>query len=216
MRTVVLTVLSFAVLSLLGAAGFIYSGLFNVAATDPHSAPVYWVLDTARVRSIKAHASEIAAPADWNEEARVVTATAHFSAHCAICHGAPGVKRGDLAAGMYPLPPDLSEVSTRYTPEQLFWILKNGIKMSGMPSMADDGDDMLWSTVAFLERLPGMSADDYNDLWMTSQAQGGMDHMMNMGGMTMPGMTMAPADGSQPSPATERASMPEPKPGNHP
>ncbi|MDN3626867.1 hypothetical protein [Methylobacterium isbiliense] len=58
--------------------------------------------------------------------------------------------------------------------------------MSGMPSMESDGDAMLWSTVAFLEKLPRMSDEAYNDLWMQAQAagsQGGMNHgAMNMDG----------------------------------
>ena len=214
MRTVALTVLCLAALGLLGAAAFVYSGAFNVAATDPHSAPAYWVMETTRLRSIKAHAEGVVVPPDWDTEARVVMATSHFAAHCAICHGAPGVKRDALAAGMYPLPPDLTKASARYTPGQLFWILKNGIKMSGMPSMADDGDDMLWSTVAFLEKLPSLSPDGYNDLWMASQAQSGMDRMMDMEGMAMPGM--AAGEGGQPSPPAEPSTAPARTPGNQP
>jgi hypothetical protein len=96
---------------------------------------------------------------------------------------------------MYPRPPSLTNVSRRYAPGELFWILKHGIKMSGMPSMADDGDRMLWATVAFLERLPTLSDDDYDGLWLASQAGGGS---MDMGGMAMDGM--APAEPA-PTPA---------------
>lgn len=216
MRTILYTVLVLVLLSMAGAAAFIYSGAFNVAASEPHWGPTYWVMETARVRSIKSHAAGIVAPKGLDDQSRVVAATDHFAAHCAICHGAPGTKRGDLAAGMYPLPPDLTNVSERYTPEELFWILKNGIKMSGMPSMAEDGDDMLWSTVAFLEKLPAMSADDYSDLWMASQAQGGMGHMMHMGNMNMPGMTMDPPGSEQSSPSSKPSGSPVPSPDNAP
>lgn len=185
MRAVLYTIVSLAVVAAVGGAAFVYSGAYNVAATEPHWPITHWVLETVRVRSIKAHAAGLSPPAGFDDAARIPAAVGHFSEHCALCHGAPGTKRDDVAQGMYPQPPDLTEVSKRYTPAELFWILKNGIKMSAMPSMADDGDDMLWATVAFLRKLPGMSVDEYNDLWMASQAQGGMNHdMKNMGGMS--------------------------------
>ncbi len=191
MKTVVLTVIVVVLVAAAAGAAVIYSGAYNVAATDQHWKLVYWIMDTTRVRSIKAHAAGIVVPGGFDDQAKVVAAVGHFAAHCAACHGGPGVDKGDLAAGMYPQPPDLTHVSQRYTPAELFWILKNGIKMSGMPSMADDGDEMLWETVAFLEKLPSMSPDDYNDLWMASQAQsGGHQHMMHMGSTGMTGGDM--------------------------
>lgn len=186
MRTVILTVLSAIVLAILGAVAFVYSGIFNVAADEPHSALVLSVLETARVRSIQAHAAGIVPPSGYDTEPNVVAAAGHFAEHCVICHGAPGVKQSDLAKGMYPRPPDLTQVSDRYTPGQIFWIVKHGIKMTAMPTMADDGDPMLWATVAFLQRLPRMSEDDYNELWMKAQAEAGQGHG-GMGEMKMGG-----------------------------
>lgn len=178
-KLVLVTLLSAGVLSVLIATAVIYAGLFNVAATEPHWPATYWVLETARVRSIQVHAAGLAPPAGYDEPNKIVAAVGHFSEHCATCHGAPGAKQSELAEGMYPRPPNLKEAAGRYTPGELFWILKHGIKMSGMPSMESDGDAMLWATVAFLEKLPRMSDDAYNDLWMQAQAagaQGGMDH----------------------------------------
>jgi mono/diheme cytochrome c family protein len=189
MKRVVLALVAVVFLGVAAGAAFIYSGVFNVAATDPHWPITYWAMETARVRSIQAHAAGIAVPSGLDDQEKIIGAVGHFSAHCAVCHGAPGADRGEFTAGMYPQPPSLTDVSKRYTSAELFWILKNGIKMSGMPSMADDGDEMLWSTVAFLEKLPNLSVDEYSDLWMASQAQGGHG-MMNMGGMKMDGMSM--------------------------
>ena len=187
MKIVVLTLIAVVLAVAAAGAAVIYTGAYNVAASDPHWALTYRIMETARVRSIKAHAAGIVIPAGYDDQAKVVAASGHFAAHCAVCHGGPGTDRGDLAAGMYPQPPDLTDVSKRYTPAELFWILKNGIKMSGMPSMADDGNEMLWATVGLLEKLPGMTPDDYNELWMASQAQGGGHHGMDMGGMKMDG-----------------------------
>ena len=184
MKTVILTLLSTVAVAVVASAVFVYSGVFNVAASDPHWAITHWVLETVRTRSIQAHASGLTAPAGYDAPANVAGAVKHFAEHCATCHGGPGTNRAEFAEGMYPQPPDLKAVSGRYTAGELFWILKNGIKMSGMPSMADDGDPMLWATVALLQKLPGMSAEDYNDLWMAAQAgtPGRMDHgSMRMG-----------------------------------
>lgn len=219
MRTVFATLISATMLAVVAGAVFIYSGVFNVAATEPHWAVTYWLMEKARIRSIETHAAGIVPPRGYDEQAKIVGAVSHFSEHCATCHGGPGVRRGDLAEGMYPEPPELTNVSSRYTPGELFWILKNGIKMSAMPSMASDGDDMLWATVAFLEKLPNMSDDDYNDLWMASQAQGGhagmnMDHgsmtmPMDHGSMGMQGMA-APPGGAAGEGATAPSGTPAP------
>jgi mono/diheme cytochrome c family protein len=177
MKTVFTTVLTLIILGAAGAAAFVYAGVYNIAATDPHWRITYWIMDTARVRSIKTHAEGISIPAGFDDQAKIVAAAGHYGAHCATCHGGPGIDRDEFVAGMYPKPPTLTDAGKRYTAAELFWILKSGIKMSGMPSMADDGDDMLWSTVGFLEKLPRMSPDDYNALWMESQAQAGAhDH----------------------------------------
>jgi mono/diheme cytochrome c family protein len=188
MRTVIFTTVSLIVLAVLGAAAFVYSGVFNVAAAEPHSPFVYSVLETARIRSIKAHAAGIVVPSGYDTEPKIVGAVGHFVAHGATCHGAPGTKPADFATGMNPRPPNLTHVKEKYTSAELFWILKNGIKMTGMPSMADDGDPMLWATVAMLEQLPSMTEEDFNDLWMQAQAQAkGGRHGMSMDGMDMRG-----------------------------
>lgn len=195
MKTILATLLTSSALVGAGFAAFIYSGAFSIAATDPHWPATYWVMEKARMRSIQMHAAGLTAPSGYNKPTRIAGAMGHFSEHCATCHGAPGTKRNEAMEGMYPLPPNLADAAKRYTAGELFWILKNGIKMSGMPSMASDGDEMLWSTVAFLQKLPIMSDDEYNELWMASQAQGemNMDHgSMNMQ-MDHSSMTMQPA-----------------------
>ncbi len=222
MKTVLVTLLSAAIVALIGGAAFVYSGMFNVAANEPHSPAVYWLLEQARVRSIQVHAAGLAAPPGYDEQSKVAEAAGHFSEHCSTCHGGPGVKPSIWTQGMYPSPPNLKQVAARYTPGELFWILKNGIKMSAMPAMASDGDEMLWSTVAFLERLPTLSEDDFNDLWMAAQAAGGgmnMDHGAMMNGGSMEHGTMqqmhggaAPPAASSDGPHNDAAGAPLAKP----
>src|SRR5262249_42518674 len=72
--------------------------------------------------------------------------------------------------------PDLAVNNTRYTEAELFWIIKHGIKMTGMPAWADHSDEELWATVAFIKKLPGMTPEEYAKLVMASKAQGGHHH----------------------------------------
>jgi mono/diheme cytochrome c family protein len=159
-----------------GGFGFIYSGLYDVAATTPHWPVTSWLLDTARVRSIEVQAAGIQPPLGFDAPAQIETGVDHFAAHCAVCHGAPGVPRGAIARGLYPLPPDLAGAATQFSPGELFWILKHGIKMTGMPAWPDHSDDELWATVAFLEQLPGMSEPDYAKLLIAAMTHGGHHH----------------------------------------
>ena len=177
------TALTLALMVVVGGAALMWSGVVSVAANDPHLPVTQWVLDTGRIRSIKMHAAGIVPPSNLADHTRIVGGTAHFAEHCAGCHSAPGVEAEDMAEGMYPKPPALTAAARQWTPGELFWILKNGIKMSGMPSWADHGDDALWDIVAFLEKLPGMSEQDYGQLVMASIKAGG--HHMHGSGMDM-------------------------------
>ena len=203
MRKIIGTVIVLVVVGVCGTAAFAYSGFYDVAATDPHWPITYRLIETARVRSIKAHAAGIVAPADLGDQARVVAGTSHFAEHCSTCHSAPGVEANDMAEDMYPSPPLLTDVAHRYSPGELFWILKHGIKMSGMPSWGDHGDEDLWNTVAFMEKLPTMTEEDYGKLVMASMAAGGhhMHGHHDMSGMSMeaepPASAPAQAAGEQ-------------------
>jgi mono/diheme cytochrome c family protein len=176
MRKFIRSILILVLLVLIAGFGFVYSGVYNVAAIEHHSTIVRWGLEQARIRSIEAHAKGIVAPEGLEDPQKVLMGVDHFAAHCAVCHGAPGVPKGDIAHGLYPEPPNLAAAAKLYTPGELFWILKNGIKMTGMPAWSDHSDDELWATVAFLEKLPALSNDDYAKLVMANIQSGGHHH----------------------------------------
>ena len=176
MRTVVAFLVIFVLVVVLALGGVVYAGFYDVAATSPHWRMTSWLLETARTRSITAQAAGIVVPPGLDDPAKVIIGVDHYAAHCAVCHGAPGVPKGDIAQGLYPPPPDLATAAPIYTPAELFWILKHGIKMTGMPAWSDHSDEELWATVGFLEKLPGMSEQDYAGLVMASMAQGGHHH----------------------------------------
>ena len=176
MRTVIASLLIALVIVVLGAGALIYAGVYDVAATTPHWPAALAILERARLRSIKAHAAGIAVPSGLDDPTKVLSGVEHYAAHCAVCHGAPGVPKGDIGLGLYPPPPDLAKVASLYRPAELFWILKHGIKMTGMPAWSDHSDEELWATVAFLQRLPGMSEQEYANLVMTSMAHSDHHH----------------------------------------
>jgi mono/diheme cytochrome c family protein len=96
-------------------------------------------------------------------------AKAYASFGCANCHGAPGVKWLKFSEGLHPDPPDLKEVAGGLSPAQLFWVIKNGINMTGMPSFEQAGasDDDIWAIAAFVKKLPNVSDADYKT-WTAS------------------------------------------------
>ncbi len=202
MRSVIATVAVVIVLVVLAAAGIIYSGAYYVGADRPHWSFTTWLLNEARDRSIRAHASGIAVPAGRDDPATIMAGVTHYAEHCAICHGAPGIERGDLAKGQYPRPPNLANAAQHYTPGELFWVMKHGIRMTGMPAWGDHSNDELWATVGFIEKLPSMTEQDYARLVAASRAQGG-HRQEGHDAQPQPGKTQ-PTDGKDSDPGGHR------------
>jgi len=145
------------------AAGFFFLGFFNVAATEKDPDIVNWALIKVRQASIARHAKET--PSGSLDDAATVRAgaRAYGTRGCPTCHGAPGVEWAKFSEGLNPDPPDLKEIVGERTPAELFFVVKNGIKMTGMPSfkLAGAADPEIWSIVAFLKKLPAVSEADY-------------------------------------------------------
>jgi cytochrome c553 len=151
----------------LGAAGVgvflvVASGLYDVAASKPHFAVTYWLLDFAKRRSIETQSLLIRAPPSLDDPDLVALGAAHYLGGCAQCHAAPGQPRNPIASSMSPQPADLIRAVPAWTPAQLFWIVRNGLKYTGMPAWPDIArDDEIWALVAFLRVLPTMTAEQY-------------------------------------------------------
>lgn len=148
----------------------VWTGAYDVAATDPHADPIAWALETTMANSVERRAdgsSDRSEPADLSE-ADARTGFTSYDAMCVHCHGAPGVERAEWAKGLRPSPPDLAEQVRRWNAGQLFWIVKHGIKMSGMPALAPTHEDAeIWPIVAFLQQLPEIDAGRYAELRAT-------------------------------------------------
>lgn len=155
-----------------GAGIFAFAGLYNVAATVPHTPPVHWLLTVAKQQSIKFHASGLKAPA-LDDAARLQRGFRHYETGCATCHGAPGSVESVVGQNLNPAAPGLALKAARLAARELFWVVKHGIKMTGMPAWeAQRRDDEVWDVVAFLEKLPGISAEEYARLAAEGVEQG--------------------------------------------
>ena len=164
---------------ILGGAAFVLSGIYNVAADMPHWRVTSLLLEGVRERSIAVHSRGIKVP-PLNEEGLVHTGLLHFHETCRLCHGAPGYQREEFAEGLYPKPPFLGshEVQRENEDGELYWIVKNGLKMTGMPSFGKTHtEEQLWGIVAFLRRLPSLDPQTYKQMVETiSQGQEGGTH----------------------------------------
>ncbi|MCV9937084.1 c-type cytochrome [Boseaceae bacterium BT-24-1] len=153
-----------AVVVLVGAFLFAWSGAYNVAASTGHFRIVDYFLRFGMENSVKAHAPSISL-SEENDEDRVRLGAAHFHAGCAYCHGSPGTPISPVAASMLPPPPDLSDKVGLWRDGELFWIVKHGLKYAGMPGFPSlHRDDEIWAVVAFLRRLPSLDRHGYRAL----------------------------------------------------
>jgi mono/diheme cytochrome c family protein len=171
------------ILSIIGAlaivvgifcAAFFFGGFYSVAGTAEDPAAVTWALTLVRTASIDRHASD-PPPSSLNDAATVQAGARTYAAFgCVNCHGAPGVKWQKFSEGLHPDPPDLKDVAGELSPSQMFWVIKNGINMTGMPSFEQAGakDDEIWSIVAFVKKLPDVSDADYKT-WTASSGPAG-------------------------------------------
>jgi len=150
-----------------------YSGVINVGADDPHHPAVYAFLSMARDRSIEARSKDIVVP-DLDDEALIRGGAGNYNAMCVGCHLAPGVELTELSQALYPAPPNLAKIGIDASPASAFWVIKHGIKATGMPAWGKSmGDEYIWGMVAFLSQLPKIDATQYQAL---VAASGGHQH----------------------------------------
>lgn len=187
-RKTLLLLTGLLLLAALAFGGFVWSGVYNIGADDAHTGPVYATLEALRERSIAVRASKLDVP-DLQDPARVTQGAGNYAAMCVGCHLAPGMTGTELSTGLYPAPPDLTRETVDAAPA--FWVIKHGIKASGMPAWGRSMDDpYIWNMVAFLQQLPSMDAAQYQAMVANS---GGHSHG---GGETQPHPHPDAPDGS--------------------
>jgi len=146
------------------ASLLVYAGIYNIAADTPHTQPVFWLMQLVRERSIAVRAAGVLVPPDLADPKRIVAGAGQYAEMCSSCHLAPSMKRTEMSRGLYPRAPELRRGSN-LTPAEEFWVVKHGIKMTGMPAWGVTHDDeLLWNVVAFLRKLPDLTPDEYQAL----------------------------------------------------
>ena len=156
----------------LAVFGFAFLGFYDVSASSPHGGLVTWLLSTTSHASVERRAGEIDVP-DLDDVALTLAGVNDFAGMCAGCHGAPGQAPEAMGQGLNPPPPDLADSAAHMTPAELFWVTKNGIKMTGMPAWgATHADEALWPVVAFMTRLPELDGAGYVALLADAQGHG--------------------------------------------
>jgi mono/diheme cytochrome c family protein len=144
-----------------GAGAWIASGTFNVAATKPPGRLEKRLADFALDRSVKRRAPRGKNPFAGSAEA-AREGLVHYKEMCVTCHGAPGIDPSEIGEGLNPPAPDLTLPKVQALSDgELFWLLQNGIRMSGMPGFGPTHNDQeVWNIVTFLRRLPEITPEE--------------------------------------------------------
>lgn len=164
MKNVLSTIIVVVILAVLGGLFFIYSGSYNVAATSKDSGIVHWLIATTREESIDRRAEDVIPPPEstLSNPQTLRVGFEHYNEMCVVCHGAPGVEPGEAREGLNPKPPLLAKVAKKIPTREMFWVIKHGIKMTGMPAWGPThSDDKIWAMVAFAKTLPDLSPAQY-------------------------------------------------------
>lgn len=155
-----------AVAAVAGAVVY-WAGWINVGASTGHWKITTLVLNNAMVRSVKFHAPD-KVPYDLSDPALIRLGAGYYETGCAICHGSPARPRGAVAREMTPEPPDLAPKlppDDRWRPQDLFWLVQNGVKFSAMPAWpALEREDEIWAMAAFLMAYNDLDPQSYNRL----------------------------------------------------
>ena len=185
--TVVATLAAVGVVGGIVGLTVLYGGFYNIGATKSHFPQVHHVLERGLLQSVRFHARDVEVPKEITLEAdtppgapsaayrakpQVVRGAGLYRDNCVVCHGAPGVAQGDIGKSMQPVPGPLSDAARRWRPNELYWITRHGIKMSGMPAWQYHlAEEDIWAVVGFLVALPSMTPQDYADITTQSGPQ---------------------------------------------
>ncbi len=149
----------------------IHSGVYNMAATEKHWAITEKMIEWVRVRSIAARADDLEVP-PLDDASMLLVGAKHYDAMCTNCHLIPDQEPTELASGLYPQAPVFyqrmpitAEQNKVDQIKEYFWVIKNGLKMTAMPAWGHNHDDKtIWAIAAFVQKLGGMTSQQYSEL----------------------------------------------------
>lgn len=140
------------------------SGIIPINASSGHWAITRWFLEFSKERSVATHTLGLKPPpldAPW----LVLKGAGHYEIGCRPCHGSPNLHHPRIAQRMEPPPPYLPQTISKWKPEELFYMVKHGIKFTGMPAWpSQQRDDEVWAMVEFLLAFPELDLKQYRQL----------------------------------------------------
>jgi len=144
------------------------SGVIPIKASSGHWSITEWALNFGKTRSVSTHSLGIKVPPEiaLDDPAWIAKGAGAYQNNCYSCHGATQENQRPVVTGaMTPKPPFLPPRMDRWEPRELFYIVKHGIKFTGMPAWpAQNRDDEIWAVVAFLRELPDLDEAGYRKL----------------------------------------------------
>jgi hypothetical protein len=166
----------------LAAAGvglllYTWSGAYNIAATRPHWGATLYFINLLKDRSIAVHSGKI--QSFELEDVQKGAAFAHFHGMCRLCHGAPGTPSLEFAGGFYPSPPSLisGHLQQARSEAEIYWIVKHGIKMTGMPAFGPTHEEKaLWGLAALVKEISRMTPEEYRRKVEAASTETGAGH----------------------------------------
>jgi mono/diheme cytochrome c family protein len=163
MKRIVLTIIITLVVLFAVLVAYVYSGTYDVSQLTPHSSIAKWIIGNTMHHSINKRIKEIKVP-PMNDTLMLVQGFKHYNEMCVICHGGPGINPDELAEGLYPSPPKFYKSDDMPETTESFWIIKNGIKMTGMPAFGPTHtDEEIWEINDFLlNKMNKMSPEEYS------------------------------------------------------
>jgi mono/diheme cytochrome c family protein len=148
----------------IGLAYFLNSG---VSAKEQPGAIEEFVAGRARNMAIARRARGLTNPVEYSGEI-LAEARAHYADHCAQCHANNGSGDTPMGRGMWPKPPDLRlERTQNLSDGELFWIIENGIRFTGMPAWSTgtkEGETASWHLVHFIRRLVRITPEELEEM----------------------------------------------------
>lgn len=166
-------------LALGGLAGIlvVVLGLAPIKASSGHWTITAWFLNFTMERSVVMRSLTIKEPR-LDDAGMVTQGATHYDFGCRPCHGAPEAPQPVIAQRMTPSPPHLPWVASQWRERELFYIVKHGVKFTGMPAWpSQQRDDEVWAMVAFLRRLPELTPEKYQQLARGSTSTAGINEL---------------------------------------
>ncbi len=165
MKNVLLSVVFTLVVLIIIFTVYIYSGTFDPGQINHHKPLTEKIIGITLEHSVSKRIKGIVVP-DLKDTSLFSTGVSHYNEMCVVCHGGPGIEPSELAKGLYPEPPVFYKSDDMPKPDEAFWIIKNGIKMTGMPAFGPTHDDKaIWAITAFmLNKLNSLIPSQYNEM----------------------------------------------------